>query len=162
MSGGEDIRTRLRWLEKSRCVWSDEPGVSSSRFKGIGAQYSVPDQLRPPQSATRCGVHEGVCQSSHSQNDHRDTVARDRLIFNLNGTRPVGLSPTKRPGCCSFLHARVSDAKMATEVLATETLHLAGSLDSRSNNSPRTVVASFNYYDDPCDGSPPQPVVIGG
>ncbi len=48
---------------------------------------------------------------------------------------------------------------MATQVLVEES-HGAtgGSLDA----TPRTVTTSLNYYDDPGDGSPPTPVVIGG
>ncbi len=50
--------------------------------------------------------------------------------------------------------------EMATEVTTAETPRPL--LLANGHNQPRTVATSLNYYDDPGDGSPPAPVIIGG
>ena len=50
---------------------------------------------------------------------------------------------------------------MATETVA-RTREPVGNPQLRAENAPHDVETTLKYYDDPGDGTPPTPVVIGG
>jgi hypothetical protein len=51
---------------------------------------------------------------------------------------------------------------MATEVFFRESENGTQHLKTAAPNNKRIVSTLLNYYDDPGDGSPPAPVVVGG
>jgi hypothetical protein len=51
---------------------------------------------------------------------------------------------------------------MAAEDLSKEAGNSTGQLTIQAPCERRVVLSSLNYYDDPGDGSPPAPVIVGG
>jgi len=53
------------------------------------------------------------------------------------------------------------ELNMATEVLTKPRASVGDTLFSTNKPASHVVTTSLNYYDDPGDGTPPMPVVIG-